>query len=143
MSKEDLERLDDQGLASWDNHKPDSFVEMLADDFVLRDVTLPEPITTKDEAASYVQSWLVAFPDLHLRSKNRVIGDDSVAAEIEFTGTNTGPLKMGKMVLPPTGRSVVGRGSYFVKVKNNQVVEFSSHPDAMGMMVQLGLMPQP
>jgi predicted ester cyclase len=71
-----------------------------------------------------------------------VIGDDSVAAELEFTGTNTGPLAMGGMEIPATGRSVVGRGAYFARVRNGQVVEFSSHPDAAGMMTQLGLMPQ-
>jgi hypothetical protein len=36
---------------------------------------------------------------------------------------------------------VVGRGAYFVRVRDGKVVEFSSHPDAAGLMVQLGLMP--
>jgi steroid delta-isomerase-like uncharacterized protein len=142
MSKQDLERLDDLGIASWDNHKPDAFVELLADDFVLRDVTVPAPIRTKDGAAAYVQSWLVAFPDIHLRRTNRVVGEDTVAGEIEFTGTNAGPLALGDLKLPPTGRRVVGRGSYFVKVRDGKVVDFTSYPDAVGLMAQLGLMPR-
>jgi steroid delta-isomerase-like uncharacterized protein len=142
MSKRDLELLDDLGIGAWDNHKPDAFVELLADDFVLRDMTVPEPIRTREAAAAYAQTWLTAFPDMRVRRTNRVIGEDSVAGEIEFTGTNTGPLSMGVMQLPATGKSVVGRGAYFVKVKDGKVTDFSSHPDAAGLMVQLGLMPQ-
>ncbi len=142
MLKLELERLDDLGIGAWDNHKPDAFVDLLADEFVLRDLTLPEPIRTKAEAGAYVQAWLTAFPDMRVQRKSRVIGEDSVAAEIEFTGTNTGPLAMGGMEIPPTGKSVVGHGAYFVQVKDGKVVEFSAHPDAAGLMMQLGLMPQ-
>ena len=141
MSKQDLERLDDLGIAAWDNHKPDSFADLFADEFVLRDTTLPEPLHTIYEAAAYAQSWFTAFPDIQVRRTNRVVGEDSVAAEIEFSGTNTGPLAMGGMELPPTGKSVVGRGSYFARVKDGKVTEFSAHPDAAGLLMQLGLLP--
>jgi steroid delta-isomerase-like uncharacterized protein len=142
MSKEDLERLDDQGIAAWDNHKPDAFVEMLADSFVVRDVTVPEPLRTRTEVRAYAQSWFTAFPDLHLRRTNRVVDDESLAGEVEFTGTNTGPLAMGGMEIPATGKSVVGHGAYFVRVEDGKVVEFTNYPDAAGLMMQLGLMPQ-
>jgi len=36
---------------------------------------------------------------------------------------------------------VVGRGSYIGRVKDGKIIEFRSHPDAAGMMMQLGLMP--
>ena len=142
MSNEDLERIDELGMAAWDNHKPEAFVDLFADEFVWRDLTVPEPMRTSDEAVAYMQSWFTAFPDMRVRTTNRVIGRDSIAAEIEFTGTNTGPLAMGGMQIPATGKSVVGHGAYFVRVRDGKVVEFSSHPDAAGMMAQLGLMPQ-
>ncbi len=50
---------------------------------------------------------------------------------------------MGGMELPPTGRGITGRGSYIAKVRDGKIVEFRSHPDVAGMMMQLGLMPQP
>jgi predicted ester cyclase len=142
MLKEELERLDDVGIGSWDSHKPEVFADLFADDFVLEDITVPAPIRTKEGAEAYVQSWLTAFPDIHVRRTNRVIGEDSIAGELEFTGTNLGPLAMGDMTLPPTSKTVVGRGAYFVRVRDGKIVEFHSHPDAAGMMVQLGLMPQ-
>ena len=103
---------------------------------------MPELIRTREAATEYVQAWFTAFPDMRVRRTNRVIGEDSVAGEIEFTGTNTGPLSMGGRQLPPTGKSVVGIGAYFVKVKDGKVTEFSAHPDAAGLRVQLGLMPK-
>ena len=80
-------------------------------------------------------------PDMRTKLISRVVGDDSIATEIEFYGTNTGPMSMGGVEIPPTNKSVVGRGSYIARVKDGKVVEFRSHPDAAGMMMQLGLVP--
>ena len=71
---------------------------------------------------------------------SRLIDNDAVAGEIEFTGTNTGPMAMGGNDVPPTGKTVLGRGAYFVRVKDGKIVEFRAHPDAVGLMAQLGLM---
>ena len=142
MSKKDLERLDDQGLAAWDAHDADAFVELFAKNFVWHDWTTPEPIKDKKGAKAYFNSWAKAFPDMRTKLITRVVDDDSIAAEIEFYGTNTGPMSMGGMEIPPTNKSVVGRGSYIARVKDGKVVEFRSHPDAAGLMMQLGFMPE-
>jgi steroid delta-isomerase-like uncharacterized protein len=141
MKKEELERLDDQGMAAWEKHDTEEWVSLFADDFVWHDWTVPEPIRNKEGARQYFQGWMTAFPDLHIKTTNRVIGDDAVASEIEFTGTNTGPMSMGGMEMPPTNKMVTGRGSYIARARNGKIVEFSSHPDAAGIMMQLGLMP--
>jgi steroid delta-isomerase-like uncharacterized protein len=139
MSREELESIDDEGMAAWDKHDPDAFMDLFATEFVWRDLTVPEEMRTKDQGRQYMQGWFTAFPDMRVHTINRVIGDDSVAAEIEFTGTNSGPLSMGGMEMPATAKSVVGKGAYFARVKDGKV--FSSHPDAAGLMMQLGLMP--
>jgi predicted ester cyclase len=68
-----------------------------------------------------------------------------VAAEIEFVGTNSGPLQLapGAPPIPATGKKVNGKGTYFVRFKDGKAVEVHSYPDAAGMMMQLGLMPMP
>ena len=43
VDRAELERLDDEGIA-WDRHDADAFVNLMADDFVLQDWTVPEPI---------------------------------------------------------------------------------------------------
>lgn len=114
---------------------------MFVDDFILRDWTTPEPIRDKDGLRGYFNAWIAAFPDMSVKQISRVVGDDAVAAELEFRGTNMGTMLMGGMEMPPTGKSIVGRGSYIAHVRDGKVVEFSSHPDAAGVMMQLGLMP--
>ena len=140
MDREALERLDDARMAAWDARRPDAFVDMLADDFVLRDTTIPAPITTKEGAREYVQAWQTAFPDMKVRRTSRVVGDDAVGGEVEITGTNTGPMAVGSRQVPPTGKSIVSRGAYFARVEDGKFVEFSTHPDLAGIMAQLGLM---
>jgi steroid delta-isomerase-like uncharacterized protein len=142
VSRQDLERIDDQGIAAWDQHDPEGFVALLADGFVWRDSTMPEPMRNTGEAQQYVQSWLTAFPDMHITRTNRVVGDDSVAAELEFTGTNSGPLVMGGQEIPATGRQIKAHGTYFARIESGRIVEFSTHPDVAEMMTQLGLMPR-
>jgi steroid delta-isomerase-like uncharacterized protein len=141
MLKQDLERIDDRGMAAWDDHDPDAFADLFADDFVMRDSLSPQPLTTRADVITYLKSWFTAFPDMHSYTTNRIVSDDAIAAEIEFDATNSGPLVIGGIEIPATGKSVHGTGTYFAKVRDGKVVQFNAHPDAAGMMAQLGLMP--
>jgi steroid delta-isomerase-like uncharacterized protein len=142
MSKEELERLDDEGLAAWNSHDAEALAGLFADDFVWNDWTLPQPIRDKDGIRQYFNGWVTAFPDMQAKVTWRVVGEDEVASEIEFTGTNTGPMAMAGNEIPPTNKPVIGRGTYFLRVRDGKVVEFNSHPDVAGIMMQMGMIPQ-
>jgi steroid delta-isomerase-like uncharacterized protein len=141
MNREEIERLDDQGIAAWDAHDAQAFVDQFAEEFAINDIASPEAITTREGVRQYAQAWFTAFPDMSIKQTNRVVGEDSLAAELQFTGTNTGPMMMAGKEVPPTGKTVVGRGTYFARVRNGKVIEFNSYPDIAGMMMQLGFMP--
>jgi len=141
MTRDEMIALDDRGMSAWDAHDTATFTSLFADDFVYVDDSVPAPMKSADEIRSYMETWYTAFPDMRATEVNRVVGEDSVAAEIEFTGTNTGPLAMGGMEIPATGRAVTGRGTYFAKARDGRITEFHAHPDVAGMMMQLGLMP--
>jgi len=119
---------------------PDDFAALFAADFTFTDASSPEPITTPDQVRQYMDAWYRAFPDMRVKTTNRVVSDNQVAAEVEFTGTNTGPLAFGGNEIPATGKSVVGTGAYFAKVEDGKIVSFAAHPDTAGLMAQLGLM---
>src|SRR5947209_5304555 len=123
LSKQEIEQLDDQGIAAWHNHNPEAFVGLLASSFTLYDWSLPQPIKDKSAAKEYVQAWLTAFPDMKVVRKFRMTGDDFVFGEIEFSGTNNGPLGMGDKMLPASGKHVTGKGCYLAKVQDGKVVE--------------------
>jgi predicted ester cyclase len=98
----------------------------------------------KDGIRQYLQGWFSAFPDIKITVTNRVITEDQVAAELNFVGTNTGDLQLAPGAsIPATGKTVHGRGTYFVRFKGGKPVEVHSYPDLAGMMMQLGLMPMP
>src|SRR6266704_3330561 len=118
MSKEEIERLDDRGMGAWDGHDADAFADIFADGAAVNDVAAPEPIMGRDAIRAYAQAWFTAFPDMSVKQMNRLVNEDSVAAEIQFTGTNTGPMMMGGKEIPPTGKAVVGKGTYFSRAKD-------------------------
>ena len=133
-------QIDDQLMAAWDSRNPDKFLNLLADDFIWRDLMFPEPMKSKNQARAYMEAWFTAFPDMSAKQINRVVGDNWVAAEVEFSGINSGPLTMGNKKIAPTGKQVKGKGTYFVHIEGGKIVEFRSYPDVAGMMMQMGLM---
>lgn len=141
MTKDEIKQIDDQSLAAWDKHDANAFVGLFADKFTWHDWTMPQPISDKGGARQYFGGWMTAFPDMKATLVSRVIGDDAVASEITFAGTNSGPLMMGGKSLPPTNKKVVGRGTYIARVSGGKIVEYRSHPDLAGLMMQLGMMP--
>lgn len=141
MTRDELIAMDQAGMTAWDKHDVDGFANLFADSFVYTDDTMPAPMTSREAVRDYMQAWFTAFPDMRVRETNRVVDEDCVAAELEFTGTNTGPLAMGGQEMPPTGRAITGHGTYFARARDGRITEFHAHPDAAGMMMQLGLMP--
>jgi steroid delta-isomerase-like uncharacterized protein len=144
MSVQENIKLDEQFIAAWNAHSTDRELAMLADNVVWSDVGLPEPMKGKIAVQQYMQGWFVAFPDLKATEKNRVVTDDQIAVEIEFTGTNSGPLQLapGAPAMPATGKKVTGKGTYFVRVRGGKAVEVHTYPDTAGLMMQLGMMPK-
>jgi steroid delta-isomerase-like uncharacterized protein len=145
MSVQQNIKLDEEEIAAWNAHDVERAVAIFPDNVVWQDVTNPQPLHGKDGIRQYLQAWFSAFPDIKITVKNRVATEEYVAAELDFTGTNNGALQLapGMPAIPATGRKVNGKGTYFVRFQNGQPVEVRSYPDAVGMMMQLGLMPMP
>ena len=145
MSVQDNLKVDEENIAAWNAHDVDRSVASFPDDVTWHDVGSPQPFKGKDAVRQYIRGWFTAFPDMKITVKNRVITEDQLASEVEFTGTNTGPLELapGAPAIPATGKKINGKGTYFVRFKNGKPVEVHTYPDAAGMMMQLGLMPMP
>lgn len=145
MSIQENIRLDEEFLASWDSHDVDRGLAVLSEDVVWSDVASPEPMRGKAAARPYLQAWYTAFPDLKSKVTNRIVTEDQVATEIEFTGTNQGSLQFSPAApaIPPTRKQVRGKGTYFLRIRDGKIYELHTYPDTMGLMMQLGLMGQP
>ena len=143
MSIQDNLKYDVEEIAAWNAHDVERALAVFPDNVVWQDAGSPQAMN-KDGIRQYLQGWFSAFPDIKITVTNRVVTEDHVAAELDFTGTNTGPLQLAPgAMIPATGRTVHGKGTYFVRFQDGKPVEVHSYPDLAGMMMQLGLMPMP
>ena len=79
-----------------------------------------------------------AFPDSYFTLEDMVAEGDKVATRKTFHGTHGGDF----MGMPPTGR-VVSMGLIdIVRVSDGRVVEHWAMGDSLGLMQQLGVIPQ-
>jgi steroid delta-isomerase-like uncharacterized protein len=90
---------------------------------------------TPAEATANARDWKAAFPDAHGTITSRIVEGNRGAAEIEWRGTNRGPL-MGQ---PATGRSIAVRAVLIIETNGAKVTRSSHYIDVAGMMAQLGV----
>jgi steroid delta-isomerase-like uncharacterized protein len=80
-----------------------------------------------------------AFPDSYFGVEDMIAEGDKVATRKTFHGTHEGEF----LGIPPTGRPVSIGLIDIVRVADGRVVEHWSIGDSLGMMEQLGVIPQP
>jgi predicted SnoaL-like aldol condensation-catalyzing enzyme len=80
-----------------------------------------------------------AFPDSYFTVEDMVAEGDKVATRKTFHGTHEGEF----MGIPPSGRAVSMGLIDIVRISDGRVVEHWSMGDTLGMMQQLGVIPQP
>jgi steroid delta-isomerase-like uncharacterized protein len=80
-----------------------------------------------------------AFPDSYFTVEDMMAEGDKVATRKTFQGTHQGEF----MGIPPTGRQVSMGLIDIVRISDERVVEHWSMGDNLGMMQQLGVVPQP
>jgi len=141
MNANEVVKLTDQAIETWNQHDVNKFLTFCDDSIVVNELGVAEPHKGKYGARDFVNNWISAFPDFKIKRLNTVATEDSIAYELEFTGTNTGTLKMGDAPgIPATNRKVTNKGSCFGKVKDGKFTEISAYPDLAGMLMQLGVL---
>ena len=113
--------------------------EVVADDYVSRLPTFPEPIHGPDELKEAVSMFRTAFPDLEYTVEDLIAEGDKVVRRDRATGTHDGEF----MGIEPTGKEVEFEGVVIFRVEDGQLVEAWSQGDMMGLMQQLGVVESP
>ena len=88
---------------------------------------------TVQESTANAREWKAAFPDARGVIKSKIVDGNRGAAEIEWRGTNTGPL-MGR---PATGQPVVVRAVVVIESNGSHITRSSHYIDVAGMTQQL------
>jgi steroid delta-isomerase-like uncharacterized protein len=86
----------------------------------------------------FVSSIFSAFPDGRITVKDQMAEGDEVMTRWSFTGTHKGKF----LGIAPTGRRVTITGMCIDRIVNGKIVEEWEEWDSIGMMRQLGLVPE-
>jgi predicted ester cyclase len=112
--------------------------ELIASDFINHEA--PPGRDRGPESMRGLATMLrTAFPDLHFTIEELVAEGDVVAGRLTMSGTHEGPL----MGMPPTGRLVRQDHMHFVRLRDGKAIEHWGLRDDLGMMQQMGVMPEP
>ena len=91
----------------------------------------------------FLQGWATAFPDSTVETTRVVADEHGVAMEFTGRGTQTGPLGGPMGEIPPTGKRVTVPFAQVLEMQQGKVARARLYFDAMGMLVQLGVIPAP
>ena len=78
-----------------------------------------------------------AFPDIHYDTEELIAEGDKVVARTTMSGTHRGPF----FGIPPTGRSVEQDQIHILRFADGKAVEHRAVRDDLGMLKQLGMVP--
>jgi steroid delta-isomerase-like uncharacterized protein len=116
---------------------PDHIDEVYAADLVWhepdRDIEGPE------EAKQFISMYKTAFPDLNVTVEDAIAEGDKAVTLWTMRGTHQGEIEeLG----PPTGRQVEFQGLTLHRIEGGKIVEEWDRYDNLGLMQQLGLVPE-
>jgi predicted ester cyclase len=83
-------------------------------------------------------AWYTAFPDGHAALEDLIAEGDKVVWRYTFRGTHQGEF----MGVPATGKVVTYTGIIISRIAGGKFVEDWESFDALGLMQQLGAIPQ-
>ena len=117
----------------------DAVEEIIAADYVGYEPTSGETRGIEG-ARQFATTYREAFPDLENTIEDMVAEGDKVVVRFRARGTHQGETAVFG---PPTGKQMDITGITIKRVSDGKIVESWTNFDALGMMQQLGLIPEP
>ncbi|GAC1396344.1 MAG: ester cyclase [Chloroflexota bacterium] len=114
------------------------FDELFAVDFVNHDPAQPA-IRDREGLKALCQAQRAAFADVRTTIDEMLIDGDRVVKRFMVRGTHTGTFNG----IPPTGKQFTLAGIDILRVVDGQIREIWWGYDTLGMLQQLGVLPQP
>jgi steroid delta-isomerase-like uncharacterized protein len=123
----------------WEKRNLDLIDDLVAEEFIGYDPSLPEPIRGPDGVRKIAEMMLSAFPDAQVDLEEVVAEGDLIAVRIRCTGTHEGEY----MGIDPTGEDVQFQLMAFQRIEDGKVVEERQMVDHLGLLAQLGVVDPP
>ncbi len=128
-----------KGVDAFNAHDAEGVAEIYAEDAVLHDPQLPEPIEGREAIRETYAQMLRTFPDARVTMRNVHAEGGLIMYEFEFSGTNDGPIATPEGDVPATGRRVEMPMAVFSDVDDDgRFRDTRRYYDTAEMMRQLG-----
>jgi steroid delta-isomerase-like uncharacterized protein len=139
MSQENKEIARRVAVEGFSKGNVDVIDELVAEDIVNKDPSLPPDIPPGREGVKILsQGYVSAFPDMDFKVEDQIAEGDKVVTVWSASGTHQGEL----LGIPPTGKQTAVTGITIDRIKGGKVVETLTHWDNLGLLQQLGVIPQ-
>jgi predicted ester cyclase len=86
----------------------------------------------------FVTTWRTAFPDLQFTIEDHIAEGNKVATRVTLRGTHSGRY----LDIAPTGKKITVSGMTISHVVDGKIVEIWITRDDLGLLQQLGVVPQ-
>jgi steroid delta-isomerase-like uncharacterized protein len=113
--------------------------ECVADDYVGYDPSQPEPMRGPQGVKEFVGTYRSAFPDARVTVDAMFAEGDFVVTRWNGRGVHEGEL----LGIAPTGKEATVTGITISRLADGKIVEEWTNWDTLGLLVQLGAVPQP
>jgi steroid delta-isomerase-like uncharacterized protein len=112
--------------------------EIFAPDFVQYGAD-PDQVSGVDDLKQFFVMLRSGFPDFQAIVEDLLAAEDKVVLRFTFRGTHQGEF----MGVAPTGKQVTMAGIDIFRVADDKIVELWGQEDMLGMMQQIGAIPEP
>ncbi len=122
----------------WNNGNLSVADEIFAPNYAHHDSSTPDFGLGPDSEKRRLALYRGAFPDLHLTVEDVIAEGETVMTRWSCRGTHKGELNG----IAPTGKQITISGVTVARLSNGKMAEGYVNWDALGLMQQLGVVPQ-
>jgi len=124
---------------AWEQGDLDALDDLVAADAIDHDPYNPHANEGREGFKKTIAMYREAFPDLHFEIEDQIAEGDKVVTRWAGTGTHEGTL----MGMEPTGTRATTRGIGIDRFEDGKIVESWNSWDTLGMMQNIGAIPEP
>ena len=139
MSAEENKAVLRRWIEAYNERDLETEAAVLAPDYVAHVPAAPGPLEGLEAWRQFSGSFAEAFPDIRLAVEDIFSEGDMVAARVDFRGTHRGEFQG----IPPTSKEVAFTSIEVNRLRNGKVEEHWVELDLLGLMQQLGAIPEP
>ena len=119
------------------------FRALLADNMTYEETGTGRRVQGADEYVRLCQGWKEGFPDVKGTVRKTLAQGETVAQQIVWEGTHTGPLVGPAGTMLPSGRRTTTHATIWATFQDGKLREASHYLDLLALLQQIGALPQP